>query len=229
MALVYWLIARIEKVKEWFGAQYDVFLERLKKFYHWLEFYATMAYNWARSELLPKILGFFDLALINVRLYYDLALEFARNIRRQAFEWIDLRIEHIRGLIFRYYDLAIAWTNHQWTRVEWLTNQIRAWAQAQINAVANYIYGRIDQLFGEIRQIRSYTDGLDRTITNSLIAFIRNEYASVLEFVKDPVGYIFAVLRPYLLDFMSWLIAYSLGSTQTELPPFPSFNKNTPR
>lgn len=47
-------------------------------------------------------------------------------------------------------------------------------------------------------------------------------------FVRDPLGFIWAFLNVYLLEWLMWLLAYAIGTKKAMLPPMPSWGRGSP-
>jgi len=88
-------------------------------------------------------------------------------------------------------------------RIELTKRAIKAWVNEQIAALRDTILRRLVELEEWLIEVR----------------------AILTAFADDPVGFIFAALSEFFLEWASFKIAYGLGTVNAVLPPMPEFGK----
>ena len=223
MWLLQWLVGVASRVLEWFGSLWHLGKTVILNVGYWLYQWANTAYTWARNWAYPLIQSARNHATF---LYYD--------IRYWAQRWRDEAVQVARNFTQWVHDQAI-----------FLYYDLRYWAQRwrdeAVSFARSFAQNLFDQavfLYWEIRyQVQSTRDLIleiydsvkniisifTPLVIGRLLDLLNNSFSQLTGFVQNPVGHIAAIIRPFLLELLAFLVAYALGTEKAELPPMPNF------
>ena len=224
--MLQWLIARANRVYEWFGSLYDRGREVVLMVQLWLWDYAMLAYSWSRDWAFQRIQ--------NVRGY-------AVSLYWQARYWIQRTRDEIRSWALGKVNEAIAhavslyWQARYWiqrTRDE-IISTASSWFDLAKQYALNLFQDAINKLdkfkatvIPQFEFLNTLKDVFTKENLDRFLDLIQTGYQTVSSFAKNPVGFSVGMLKPFILDFLGWVLAYALGTENAELPPMPDFTSN---
>ena len=224
-----WLWSLIDQVVAWFGTQFWGLYNGAANAWSWAWGEANTAYvnakNWVIAQGYVLITDYNNLvgwansqftAIVNA-----LNTGFAN-----ASDWAATQI-----------NLVYAWVI---TQINTAIGGIESWAAGLVKDakadLANLIQGAktdVTNLFKPLLPLETNVQNLlalsDPTLVNNILTFFKGGLSSLVSFVDDPVGFILSLVWPQFIQFLSFALAYALGTTQNPLPPPPPWGKNNPK
>jgi murein DD-endopeptidase MepM/ murein hydrolase activator NlpD len=212
--LVYWL--------------YDKIIDAAYYAYWWAVDEARSALGQAKAfalELRDKILA-------TVNYYYNQAVAWASYYYNQAIAWVVY-----------YYNAAVAWASAAiagvWADVTAWVNGRLADLYSLIDAVwadiTAWVAARLADIQASIDELLAYSPllaSLQTLLTPANLARLSDTlgrlYGTLAAFVSNPLGWTYSMLRSTFVTFASFAVAYSLGTVEVELPPWPLWGGGGP-
>lgn len=222
-AFLSWVYGQAVKVYDWFGNAYYSAKNAVNNAWNWAVEQAQNALSAARSYA------------------YDL-LRQAQGGISSAIEWLQSQIASIRAGIYEDISSLYDWVTWKlsqvgdfavdafWSAIDavrqfavGIRDELSAFVQSSINAAYNFM----SSTFGWILSLR---DDLIRLLTvfspslvQSIISFFTSGINTVLAFVSNPLDFILDIITPKFISFLCYIIAWSLGTTSSELPNTPTW------
>lgn len=200
---------------------------------------ARNAFNWARSEanrVYWQAIAFVQSVVANARAYawnlvqgakkvavdlWNSARGFASLLFHLASAALGLAITNVRNFL-------IAWIEGVKAELIKIINGVGAAFDAAFRAAILIAWAPFRWLIDLKQDILAVLAILDEHNRPKLVSFLRDDWPAIKAFLSNPVGYFLAILRAFLLDMLTWTMAYSLGAVAATLPPWPNFLKGVP-
>jgi len=228
MWLLDWLNDRWSRVTTWFGSFFWTAYYRLKYFWEYLNAKARDAYQWAVTDLLPKI----NAALVKARSYADGVIS---NLR----SWVWSRVISI-------YNTIRVRTAELWEGIQ----AARSWAEGKakdlydkahlelLQAKANLevtVRSLIQSNLNPFRWVLNYKKTIEDLAilfspeNRTRVAALLGDWFGILgNFAVNPLGFTIGLIEPVFVDLAAWSLAYALGTEEAELPDPPSWSSLRP-
>lgn len=225
MNVIQFLTDAWQKVLAWFGDKFWTLYNGALKAWDWAVERANKAYNdainWAWYYLrglqadLSAIIDWVDDELGRVmQNARDAALDAIGGFTAWATDWINYlrgQVGALSSSVSNVYNQAVA--------------ALSSWVNAQIEAARRWVA----DTFGWALTIRTQLVALVASLTPARVAamidLIDRRATQIALFFDDPVTFTLDMLKPFIMTFLSFVLAYALGTTKYNLPPFPKWKE----
>lgn len=221
--LLNWLWTRAERVYEFFGTLYYRIRDAALNAYYWAinegSKAFTRAYDWIlywynRAKDGAKALVDGVALLANV--LYNRALESAVGLFNNAIiiaaYYFDRAVTAAQGLVNGV--SALAWT---------LYYRAVAAAQAIGDGIESIFKALLQQAETRLNNLINGADARTAKLKTTLGLDDPAKTQALMTFINNPLGWFAGYLKDVLLVMLEWGLAYSLGTTEGTLPPWPDF------
>lgn len=220
-----WLYGVIYRVLDWFGDRFGIYLNIL---------------NTIDMLILAYVNGMRDIIVNWIN-------PIIANIRQRATDLYNIAISYVN----QKYNDAVGLYNGLVNQVNAILTAIQNWAITSINAVRNDLsvlaynlyYDAKNFATSEVSNTRNWLLNTFNWMTpltgfiNPIILFfqpgnlakvyqiLNKDFSVINAFMSNPVGFMFDIATPYMLNTLGWIIAISLGHTKERLdvkPPWQS-------
>ncbi len=225
MWLVDWLIDRWTAVWDWFGTAY----------------WSTRLFIWSipnkLDNLLATIYSYYQAAINTISGYvYD----FYQDWIVPKLNWLHGRVLEAIDKAITAYELAITITDTIYDQIQQVYNNAVDYIVAKYDDVINDLKQSVDNVIDNylpdiITKINAFVavlNGIKEIVTKLPILSIQqlvdlyNKYKATLTmFLDNPIGFILGVIEKEFLLYLSFLLAYALGSTKYSLPTAPIWGR----
>ncbi len=224
--LLSWLWDRANRVYTFFGWLYDRAVDAALNAYTWAANKAAEAY-WA--------------AIAELQRFYNSAVGWVNRLRIDAWDWIVDTWGRITSQINSALGTAWTWTQEIWIRARdyavalWLDGlaAMAALFNLAVEGAQNLVNGVIalaDALF--VKALETAV-GLFQQAQAELAEFklkvgidTPEEEATLRMWVTNPIGTLGAYLKLFFLDMLQFAVAYGMGTTKYNLPPWPEWGES---
>lgn len=213
-----WLWAQASYVYQWFGSNFWAYLTIVSNTWDWIvteserAFDRAVSWAWDRiREIQQDMTGLFDWVVYQfARLRDDVAQDISG-----LFDWVQYQIDNLSNLDLGYFQGLL---DELWNYVWSIPDSIQSWVYDRINEFQSWAWDN----FGWVRESYDYILSLINSIPFDLFARINNffevDYPNILEFLKNPTGFILDLLWPRFISFACFVIAHALGTTKYDIP-----------
>ena len=224
--LLSWLWERASRVYAFFGWLYDHIVDA-----------ALNAYNWAANKAAEVYWRLID----EIRRLSNTVVGWVNKLRFDTWDWIVDTWGRITYQIGQ--SLGTAWG---WIWTYYL--KARDWAVAKANAVLDFtkaLYTKAWEGFtGLINGLRAVVDALFDQALRWAVSLFEDLQAELAEFkrkigidtpeeeatlrmwITNPIGTLVAYLKLFFLDMLQFAVAYGMGTTKYNLPPWPDWGES---
>lgn len=223
MSILTFLADQAGKVLAWFGDKFWTLYNGALNAWAWAVDRASKAFtdavNWAWYQIQnisEDLSGVIDWVQDELGQLQGNVYEWARDALGSFQAWAVSWINYLSGQV-----AAIG------AEVGNVYNQVVAgvsgWIAAQVEVARRWV----SDTFGWILSIRTQVVGLVAALTPDKLAaildLVNRRAAQIATFFDDPLQFILDVIQPKVLTFLSYVIAYALGSTKYTLPNMPKW------
>lgn len=223
MNVIQFLTDAWNKVVAWFGDKFWTLYNGALKAWDWAVDRANKAYNdainWAwyyirglQSDL-SAVIDWVDDELGRViQNARDAAVDAMGGFAAWASDWINYLRSQVAGLsttVSNLYNQTVA--------------SLSAWVNSQIDTVRRFVADNYGWVLALKAQLVALVSSLTPPRIAAIIDLIDRRAAQIATFFDDPLTFILDMLRPVVVTFLSFVLAYALGSTKHDLPPFPKW------
>jgi murein DD-endopeptidase MepM/ murein hydrolase activator NlpD len=224
--LLAWLWENAGRVYTFFGWLYDRIVNAALNAWNWAVERANQAYSnavwWARY-------------------YYNEVVGFVNRLRLDAWIWVQDTWARLTAQIGAALGTAWTWAQETWIRArdwtvaKWLDGIALAvdLFNRAVEGAQNLVNGALavaDALF--VRAVQEAV-GLFQQVQVELAEFklkvgidTPEEEATLRMWVTDPIGTLGAYLQLFFLDMFQFAVAYGMGTTKYNLPPWPEWGES---
>lgn len=213
-----WVFAQANKVYDWFGSAYYTLKNAAANAWNWAVDRAREAYqnaiNWSYNQLLSvKTTLTGSIAWLQQTVY---------TIRDGLMDDLSSFIDWVTWKFNTLGDYASSLVNQALSgitsTINWLTNNV----QVLIDNAVNWVWSRVMEALDWVISLRDRLLNLVTVFTtdrlSALLAFLSTGLNTITTFFANPVVFILDVIQEHVLGFLAYVIAWSLGSTKTDLP-----------
>lgn len=222
-AFLSWVYAQASKVYDWFGNTYYAAKNAVENAWNWAVTQAQNALSAARSYA------------------YNLLMQAQGGITN-AISWLQQQVQDIRNGIYEDITAFEDWVAYKLSQVGQFATDV-FWAA--IDSVRNFavsiqdgltwiiensvnaVYNFISSSFGWVLSFRDdiirLVDLFSPSMVQSIISFFTGGINTVLSFIANPIDFIFDIITPKFISFLCYVLAWSLGTTNQELPTNPTW------
>lgn len=223
-----WLWGLVDQVIAWFGTQFWALYNGAANAWTWAWGEANAAYVNAKNWVIAQ--------------GYVLSTDWYNLI-----SWANTQFTNIVKALNTGFANATNWTVTQinlvyaWvvTQINSMVSGIETWAAGLVKDAKADLTGLIQagktdliNLFSPLLPLVKNSSNLvalsEPTLFNNIVTFFKGGLSSLVTFVNDPVGFILSLIWAQFIQFLSYAVAYALGTTETPLPPTPPWGKNNP-
>ena len=211
ISVIFWSIVDVARhARGWIENAYRRAVDAARHLYHLAIQYAYSLYLSARRYVEEFVVA-------KLREFLGWLQQWIERIRNTLIEYLSAVVERLRqyllGVIFSVRDYLITIVNV----IKGMLEQVRVAFE-----VLRRIVNSIRALVG------LWSQYLSLTTLQRLRAFFQPLWSRFWMFFTSPLAFIMAFWRAYLLQFLSFAIAYALGTVKYDLPPWPDFISNPP-
>lgn len=222
---LYWLYSRFLDVVDWFANWYTNAKNTVANVWNWIVDKAWEAYTWARndawdwlSDLGRNAWDWFQQARADAWAWVKNAEMWAKSEVDAAKTWLEAKVNKAR------HDAA-SWVSQ--TKTDAL-----AWVAAAKQNVLDHFEGTLQHYRDWVNPLVTRTSALldlltsfPANIRSKLAIFADDWFEPAALFFQHPEKFIFDILRPRILEYAEWILAYGLGAEGEDLPSFPLWDK----
>jgi len=223
--LLTWLYERAYRVYYWFDTLWTRAVDTIQHVWSWITTTAIAYYGLAKAFALDWYWRGVALA----RSLYDaavaLASQWVADARAAALGWV----ESARALAWQLYNLAVAWATAGIDAAKAVIidviNQAVLSLQGLVASVQATLTAWAAPVVGLFPSLQGIVTGLSGGNLEKLIALAVSYYGSLTAFLNDPLAVIYAYIRDSFVTFLSYSLAYALGTEEATLPPWPVWGR----
>lgn len=217
-AFLSWIFAQAGKVYDWFGDEYYSLRQAAANAWTWAVQNAQSAYNNAIGYAWQVFQG----AENDIHGLYDWVTWQIQNISQQ----LSPLIQSIEQTVTAWFDARLqdVWTFIQSVQsgIQSTAAQITTNIQAWVNSLIPNIITLATNAFGWLIPIRVVIEAIASLFNpdniGKLVKLFGDWWQTLTLFLDNPTGFIFDLLSKDFLSFLSWLLAWALGTTENDLP-----------
>jgi phage-related protein len=213
-----WVYAQANKVYDWFGNAYYDLKNAAANAWNWAVSQASAAYTAARNyaySLLLSVQG-------GITSSIDWLLNKISEVRNSLlediaglFDWVEYKFNSIRDLVS-----DVVWD--VLGNINEFVNDVRNEIINILNQTSDWLYGWVNDNFGWVNDLRgAITDIINLfsvDVFMMLVNFVTTWRDAILNFFSNPVSFILDVIQDKFIGFMSYVLAWALGTTKYDLP-----------
>jgi len=223
--LLTWLYERSYRVYTWFDYLWDRAVDTVLHVPGWITTKVVHYYNLAYAQVIDwywrgvaLARALYDAAVALVVKYYDLAYA-------QVIEWYWRAV----ALAQNFYNAALGFTqglvDAAKAAIIGVINQAVLSLQRLVALAETSIVAWARPVVDLYPQLTDVIAGLSGGTLAKLITFAVSYYGSLTTFLDDPLAVIYAYIRDTFVTFLSYSIAYALGTEEATLPPWPVWGR----
>jgi hypothetical protein len=220
-----WLYASAARVYYWFGDQYNNAVQVAQYAYAWSVSFADNAYWQARTVAAAWV---------------ENVMSFARAVEQELFAWVNSLLNTLNIAIQGVYDWVRPWLDmirqelRQWidivrSEAASLTAWIVPWITSGLVSVRDdllaLIAGKIASLRADMANMITASQGSPFGNLSGWIANVNHLYDALIVFASNPPAFIYGMLWDKFLDWLSFRLAYALGTEKEPLPNIPGWSE----
>jgi hypothetical protein len=219
-----WLWSRILSVLDWFGDEYSNLVHNVRNIWTYAQNWGLWAYNTALNDVREWVNAIY----VNIASGISGTIDFINSLINDVRG--DITVTRIKIVVAEA--AAERYANDKIGEViQNVTTGFNGYVDAKIRDLVNNINIFLDSSLNPFKPILSLVNVVDKLIFitggnvfNRIIVIINTDFSVMVMIVNNPIGFIFNIIEPKLLGYLSWLLAYALGTTVEELPPKPDWN-----
>jgi hypothetical protein len=212
-----WLFAQAVYVYQWFGSNFYYYLQIVSNTWDWIIDQSQKAYNAAIAWAWDKILHFgqditnlFDWVEYQINLIKAGLMEDMTGL----IDWIEYKLDNIKVIDFQWvYDLIDETIRY----VQSIPDMLFSWVVARVNEIILWVSDNLAWIIDGYQALKDIVSGIQPFTIQAIRSFLENEYSALVDFARNPVAWIFDMLRPYFITFLCFVIAHALGSIKYEI------------
>lgn len=220
-----WLWSVAQRVYAWFGDRFDDLYKGAANAWSWAVGQASAALSAAKSYAYSLFKGFLnDLSGLEDWIDYQLDLLRKSISALEGLTWSDIE-GWIDAQLSDLWDRLTAIAGSISSAISKLWSDVLAWVAARISdalAAVGAIYGWVNTVRAGILALISF---FTPARIAQIVDLIETQLVNIKQFFANPVGFMLDLLWPVVTHFLSYAIAYSLGTTKSDLPPVPKWGK----
>ena len=220
-----WLWGVANYVYQWFGQNFWSYLNIVSNTWNWIVREAQKAYdNAVRSarywidELADDVRGLFDW----VSYQFDNFTQGIRDDFSGLYDWVSYTLNNVLDTIQpALNDFAIEFYDF----VNNIPDSIQNWISDRLEDVRNWVMDNFGWLLDAYNQIVDMVSAIPTDILGSIRSFFNDEYPMLVQFIENPVSFIFDLLWEKFISAVCFIIAHELGTTTRDLPTQPPWKE----
>jgi hypothetical protein len=218
------LWAKANDVWDWFSDTYPDKANVVRNIFTWMVREVSEAYhgaiawaNWVKDYAIAFALTKYGEATAFTE-YWAHRLEDYINGKTEAIKtWFQYWIDTLKSYAVERKNEAIAWA-------QWKIDEKITWVQSRLDYV-------LQRAVDYARPVVSFKTWLSDTATllstetlADILTFFNAGKQELLLLAQDPSAYVVGIIKPYFRSLITYAIAYGLGTTDRDLPPWPSLS-----
>lgn len=225
MDLLNWMLGVADRVKRWFGNEYNALYNGAKHAWDWAVDLANQAYQNAANfatQHLNYAISLFNNLVGYVNGWFGNLQNAINQVYGTIYNWVDDRIGGIYNSVISVLNGALQ------SVVDWVSKipgEIQNWVNGQINWVQRWVsdnFGWVFQIQGALQQVLDFISG---GLIDYIYYLINTVMPQFVAFFDDPIAFLYGLFAPTILEYLSFLLGYALGTTKYELPRTPLWRK----
>lgn len=224
-AFLAWVFSQASKVYDWFGNAYYA-----------LKNAAVNAWNWAVDRAHEAFLDAIDWAWAQVQAtkVHLLGLlaglqQLISDVRNGLVEDLTSILDWVEWKFMTLGDFASGLINQALDGVYALLANVQAWVESRLDQGLEWVRTTLFSTFAWLLDIRERILDLISVFTKdrlqALITFLTSGLGALTAFISNPVTFILDIIQDQILGFLAYVLAWSLGTTNNELPRTPPWRK----
>jgi len=220
-----WIYAQAAKAYTWFGNSFNTFLNAVSNAWNWAVTQANNAYVNAVNYAYNQVVA----AKANLIGYVDWLSNRITTLKQNVSDdllglsnWIEWKISQIQSRIDSIVSVSL-------TEIFSIVDTSRNWLIAFIGGQIGWVVDWVSNNFGWVLNIRSAVISLLSMLTtdnvNRILNFLNAWLNTITLFFQNPLVFILDLIQPMVLAFLSYVLAFALGTTKYELPNIPPWRK----
>ena len=213
-----WLYTAASKVYQFFGSAYTSLYNGAANAWNWAVKQAADALNAAKTYAYQLFQSASAVAGITVSWVVQQIQSAINGIREDViglFDWVEYRFSTLNAYIGQ---VIQGWVSNILTFV----NDVRNEFNGIVGGITSYLLSWIQSAYGWVIELKekllSFLSLLTVDTINELIALLFTWKNTALIFFQNPVVFILDLIQDKVLDFLSYVLAWSLGTTKYDLP-----------
>lgn len=220
-----WLFGVAGSVYDWFGTEYWTLRNGAANAWNWAVSNAQAALNSAVNYAYAKfqqaeydISGLFGWVQSQLNNIGQSLAPVIASIETTVTNWFDARLQDV-------------WSFAQSVQLQaqGLVNGLRLDITTWVNGLVPGIISTVSSIFEWVNVIRSNIEALINVFTpdnmQKILKVFGEWWNALTLFLDNPVVFILDLIEPVILDFLSFVIAWALGTTENELPKDATWRK----
>lgn len=216
--LLSWLYSQYQKVYLWFGNTFYTAYNNALNMMNWIITYATNAYNNAKTyaynlflDFRSDLSGFIDWVNWQIKSLQSNILEDVTGLR----DWIEWKLSTITGLIQPIVTNSL---QSLYNFIIGVPDAIRNWVRDRIAETSQFINSQLDWIHSLKQWLLYVSQALSIPSLSDLLATFNRIKSAVLPFLDNPLIFILDIIQPLFVSFLCYVIAWSLGTVESDLP-----------
>ena len=224
--LLSWLWERAIRLYDWFGPKFYEYRDTVLNIWNTAWNFAQDAYdravNWAQRAVLwvRELLQAAQQGLVALM----------NSAISAVYQWATTKLTEFLAWVQAVKTEILTWANSSIIQAR---KDAQQWiAQAREN-LWNIARGWVDEIIAWVHPIVSLEKPLADLLTifsprnkERLVDFLGRGYEEVLDFFRDPTGFIYEKIETTFLSFLCYILAKAIGSRKHELPKTFSHKEN---
>lgn len=217
-AFLNWIYSQASKVYDWFGNSYYTAKNAAVNAWNWAVTKAGEAFqsavDWAWTEINKARVYAAGL----VQQVYQSVVRIRDGLESDLLAFIDW----VQWKFSTLSDYASGLINNISDGIYDYIISVRGELLSVLNGVREWLWSQVNDAFGWLVNLRERLVNLVSVFTqerlNDLLSFLSNGLHTLTIFFQNPVVFILDVVQEHVLEFLAYVIAWSLGTTIYELP-----------
>lgn len=221
--LLKWLWGKYLRVYAWFGYKYTAAINVIDNIWTWVVARVSTYYEYAQAFAIALKDGIRAYARAIVQTAKNVIWNWVETAKTYAWGWAEAAKGYASAIVTTAKNLVWGWVEYAkgvaWGWVEAAKGLVWGWVESAKTAVINWAKP-IVQTYPWITDVLNWLTGTKRARVDDLTG---SDYPTLMTFMRDPIGTVFAILKSYFITFFCFAIAYGLGTVEATLPSWPIF------
>jgi len=219
--LLAWLWDKAVRVYAWFGYLWAGAINVIENVYDWAVAAVVLYYGYAkawaitkRDEAITWANGLYNTTVTLIGGALTAAKTYANSLITSVEAYANAAVTSAKDTIWGWVEAAKTWA---WNWVEAGKTVAWGWVEAAKSLIVTWA-APIVSLFP---WLSNFIPWLTPTKQGRVDDVTGTGYPTLATFMRDPIGTVMAILKPYFVTLFCFAMAYALGTVEATLPPWP--------
>jgi hypothetical protein len=216
-----WVYAQSPKVYSWLGNSFNTLYNGALNAWNWAFNQASNAYNNAVNYAYNAAQNVRAVLMGYVDWLSDRIIDLRNNVIEDLLSlsgWVEWKLGQLPYLINSAINVVWSWIDNA---VDAVRNDLNWLIDNSINYVLAWVSNNFSWVFAFKDFVNNILSMLTTDNINALLNMLNQWRTTGLLFFNNPLGFILDIIQAQVLGFLSYVIAWALGTTKYELPNTP--------